>query len=228
MPAFLLTHSKVDLETAGSCAKFPMNEIKVALVDDDSGWIKAMISFLNNEDDMRVVGTAVNPDDSIALAKKIGIDVFLVDVDLGINRLNGIEVAAQIMEICKCKIVILTCLKEEAFVTDAFAAGAVQFVSKEKFVEIPKVIREVYSNSFSPTQILAKSYFRLKQEELLKELTRKEREIYDLFSNGHSRNDIATKLVITNNTLKSQIKSIFKKLQVHSIKEAVTKIKKLE
>jgi NarL family two-component system response regulator LiaR len=218
--------SKVDLEAAGSCAKVQMNEIKVALVDDDSGWIKAMISFLNNEDDMRVVGTAVNPDDSIALAKTIDIDVFLIDVDLGINRLNGIKVAAKIMEISECKIVILTCLKDEDIVTDAFAVGVVQFVSKENFLEIPKVIREVYNNFFSPTQILAKNYFRLKQDELLKELTPKEREIYDLLANGHSRNDIATKLVITNNTLKSQIKSIFKKLQVHSCKEAVNKIKK--
>lgn len=145
-----------------------MNKIKVALIDDDPGWLKTMISFLNNEDDIIVVGSAMNKDDGINLAKTFEIDIFLVDIYLNKDKLDGLYVAVKILDVSKSRIIVLTCLREEEIVTASFLAGAVHFVSKEDYKDIPKIIRKIYSNSFSPMQILAKKMFNLKRKSSLK------------------------------------------------------------
>lgn len=201
------------------------DKIRVALVEDDPGWLKAMISFLNNEDDFIVVGSAMNRHDGINLARTLQIDVFLMDINLKENKFDGIYAAVEILEISKCKIIMLTCLKEEKLVTDSFAAGAVYFISKEDYENIPKVIRTVHTNSFFPVGVLAKEYTQLKKEEQLKGLTFSERGVYDLIEQGYTRSQIEAKLCKTKNTLKMQIRKILSKLNVSSTKEAVKKVK---
>jgi len=202
-----------------------MNKINIAIIEDDSGWLKAMISFLNNEEDFVIVGTAMNKNDGINLAKALQIDVFLVDINLNENELDGIYAAVNILEVSKCKIIMLTCLKGEKIVADSFAAGAVNFISKEDYEDIPKVIRRIHSNSFSPMEILGQKYSQLKKEEQLKGLTFSERKVYDLIEQGYTRSQIEEELFKTKNTVKTQIRQILRKLNVSSSKDAIKKIK---
>jgi DNA-binding NarL/FixJ family response regulator len=202
-----------------------VNKIRIALIEDDPGWIKAMVSFLNKEDDIIVVGIAMNKNDGINLAKNLQIDIFLVDINLKENNYDGIYAAVEILEATKCKIIMLSCVKDEKTVADSFAVGAVNFISKEDYEDIPKVIRTIYSNSFSPVEVLAKKYVQLKKEEHLHRLTFSEREVFDLIEQGYTRSQIGEKLSKTANTLKTQIKKILGKLHVNSSKEAVRKIK---
>ena len=201
------------------------DKIRIALIEDDSGWLKAMVSFLNNEDDIIIVGTAMNKNDGINLAKNLQIDIFLVDINLKENEYDGIYAAVEILEATQCKIIMLSCIKDEKLVADSFAAGAVHFISKEDYEDIPKVIRTIHSNSFSPVEVLAKKYVQLKKEEHLQKLTFSEREVFDLIEQGYTRPQIGEKLFKTQNTLKTQIKKILSKLDVRSSKEAVKKIK---
>ena len=89
---------------------------------------------------------------------------------------------------------------------------------------MPKIIRRsLYGNS--PLQIVLEDYIKLKREEQLKDLTPAEKEIYELIESGHSQSQIGDKLSKTENTLKSQVKKILKKLGVSSRKEAIIKVK---
>lgn len=201
------------------------DKIRIALIEDDLGWLKAMVSFLNNEDDILIVGTAMNKKDGINLAKNLQVDIFLVDINLMENKYDGIYAAVEILEATQCKIIMLSCVKDEKIVADSFAVGAVHFISKEDYEDIPKVIRTIHSNSFSPVEVLAKKYLQLKKEEQLHKLTFSEREVFDLIEQGYTRSQIGEKLFKTKNTLKTQIKKILSKLDVSSSKEAVKKVK---
>ena len=201
------------------------NKIRIALIDDDLGWLKAMVSFLNNEDDIIIVGTAMNKKDGINLAKNLQVDIFLVDINLTQNKYDGIYAAAEILESVQCKIIMLSCVKDDKTVADSFAAGAVEFISKEDYEDIPKVIRKIHNNSFSPIGVLGQKYSQLKKEEQLKELTFSERKVYDLIERGYTRSQIEEKLFKTKNTVKTQIRQILRKLNVNSSKDAIRKIK---
>ena len=201
-----------------------MDKIKVAIVEDDPGWLKAMISFLSKEEDLMIVGTARNRNDAVGLAKTLQVDVFLMDINLNENRCDGIYATAEILQSAKTKIIMMTSLKEEDIIADSFAAGVVDYISKEDYEDIPRTIRSAYSNGFSPVEVLAKEYAKLKREEQLIPLTSAERRIYDLIEQGCTQSQIQKMLMKTKNTLKVQIKNILRKLDVSNSKEAVRKV----
>ncbi|MCX7746266.1 MAG: response regulator transcription factor [Clostridia bacterium] len=203
-----------------------MDKIRIVIVEDDPGWLKAMVNFLNHEEDMIIVGTATNRKDAVSLASSLEVDIFLMDINLNENKCEGIYAAAEILQISpQVKIIMLTSLVEESILADAFAVGASNYISKENHDEIPKVIRGTFSNRFSPIEILGKKYANLKREEQLVSLTPSEREVFDLIEQGFTQPQIQDKLVKTKNTLKSQIKGILSKFGVRNTKEAVKKVR---
>lgn len=201
-----------------------MNKIKVAIVEDDLGWLKAMISFLNKESDILVAGTATNRADAVSLARAILFDVIIMDINLNENKCDGISAAVEILQFAKVKIIMLTSLTKEEIILDSFTAGAVNYISKEKYLEIPNAIRSAFYGG-SPFEVLLIGFSQLKRNEQLKDLTPCEKQIYELLEQGHSKSKIEAELYKTANTVKSQIKQILRKLCVNSSKEAVQKVK---
>jgi len=201
-----------------------MNKIQVAIVEDDLGWLKALTSFLNNQDDILVAGTATNKEDAVNLAKTSLFDVMIMDINLNENKRDGILAAVEILQSVKVKIIMLTSLKDDEIITDSFTAGAVNFISKEKYDEIPNAIRTAFHND-SPIEVLLNEFSKLKREEQLKELSCSEKQVYDLLEKGYTKVGIESKLYKTANTVKSQVKQILRKLGVSSSKEAVLKVK---
>ena len=201
-----------------------MNKIRVAIVEDDLDFLKAMTSFLNKENDILVAGTAVNREDAINLAKSTLFDVIIMDINLNENKCDGILAAAEILQFVKVKIIMLTSLKEEDIILDSFTAGAVNYITKEKYLEIPNAIRAAYNDNL-PIEVLLKEFSQLKKNEQLKDLTQSEKEVYDLLEKGYTKSGIEAMLYKTTNTVKSQIKQILKKLGVNNSKEAVWKVK---
>lgn len=201
-----------------------MNKIKVAIVEDDLGWLKAMTSFLNKENDILVAGTATNREDAVNLARTTLFDVIIMDINLNENKRDGILAAVEILQLANVKIIMLTSLKEDQIVLESFTAGAVNYISKEKYLEIPNAIRTAYNND-SPIEVLLNEFSKLKRDEQLKDLTQSEKQVYDLLEKGYTKSRIESELYKTANTIKSQIKQILKKLGVTSSKEAVMKVK---
>ncbi|OGO78604.1 MAG: DNA-binding response regulator [Clostridiales bacterium GWB2_37_7] len=201
-----------------------MDKIRVLIVDDDIIWAKLINSYLNKTDEMLVVGIASNKEEAIRIAQNIKTDIILMDINLTENQRDGIIAAIEIQQFSNSKIIMLTSLNDKELIKDSFTVGAVEFVSKENYTDLPKIIRRsLYGNS--PLQIVLEDYIKLKREEQLKDLTPAEKEIYELIESGHSQSQIGDKLSKTENTLKSQVKKILKKLGVSSRKEAIIKVK---
>jgi DNA-binding NarL/FixJ family response regulator len=199
--------------------------IKVLLVEDDPDWIKAMTAFLNHEDDILVVGAAMQSAEAIRLAQTLEFDVVLMDIQLTAGGMEGIYTAVEIHDIHPAKIIMLTSVNDEHVITQAFTAGAVNYIDKTRFKEIPQAIRSAYHHP-SAMEALLKEFSRLKREEQLKELTAAEREVFELIEEGYTQPQMEQKLYKAESTLKNQVNKILKKLGVKSSKEAVERVRR--
>lgn len=201
-----------------------MSKIKVFLVDDDSQWLRTMQIFLGNFPDLTVVGTATTRKEAVRKALSLAIDVILMDINLTETRYDGIFAAAEICQFKPVKILMITSFDDEDIILNAFAAGAVNFIPKTQYQVIPEAIRATYHNR-SPIEIVLRDYSRLKEAEQIQSLTRSEREILALAERGLSRTQISRTLHKSEQTVKNQIGSILKKLDVKRLKEAIIKVK---
>lgn len=203
-----------------------MNRIHVFLVEDDPDWIKSMTVFLNAQEDMIVVGAAESPVQAIAMAEVLSFDIVLMDIQLTAGRLDGIYAAAEIHERKpEAKVIMLTSLDDELVIMQSYTAGAVNYIEKSNFEELPAAIRSAVHQPGS-MEVLLKEFARLKREEQLRSLTPAEREVFDLLDEGFTHSQMEKKLFKTESTLKNQINKILKKLGVRSSREAVEKVRR--
>jgi DNA-binding NarL/FixJ family response regulator len=202
-----------------------MSHIKVVLVEDDPDWIKAMTLFLNKEEDILIVGAATGSAEAIQLARTIPFDVVLMDIQLSGSQLDGIHTAIEMHDIHPAKIIMLSSLNDEDVMTQSFTAGAVNYIEKSNFKELPHAIRNAFHHPLA-MEALLKEFSRLKREEQLKELTSAEREVFELIEEGYTQPEIEKKLYKAESTLKNQVNKMLKKLGVKSSKEAVKKVKR--
>lgn len=202
-----------------------MSHIRVFIVEDDADWIKALTTFLNRENDILVVGAVTNSSEALKMAETTAFDVILMDIQLEGSKLDGIHTAMEMHERSSAKIIMLTSLIDEQSMTKSFTAGAIHYLDKTRYQELPQTIRSAYYHS-APMDALLKELARLKREEQLKELTGAEREVYELIEAGYTQSQIEKKLFKAESTLKNQVNKMLKKFGVRSSKEAVEKVKR--
>ncbi|CAM4435277.1 NarL family two-component system response regulator LiaR [Paenibacillus endophyticus] len=202
-----------------------MSPIKVFIVEDDEDWIKALSSFLNREADLLIVGTATNSTDALQIAKSIHIDVVLMDIQLEESEYDGIQTAILMHEHTQAKLIMLTSVNDERSMTQAFTAGAVHYLEKTRYRELPQAIRGAIHHP-APMEALLKELARLKREEQLQLLTPAEREVFELIEAGYTQSQIEKRLYKAESTLKNQVNKMLKKFGVRSSKEAVEKVRR--
>lgn len=131
-----------------------MSKIKTVLVEDDPMWLELMTNFLNKQTDIVVVGTACTKEDAILVAKsEFEIDIILMDINLSENKCDGISTALEIYKMRQIKIIMLTSLDANELITNAFAAGAINYISKSNYKNIPDTIRNTFEQK-SPLEVL--------------------------------------------------------------------------
>ncbi len=201
-----------------------MNIIKLMIVEDDIGWLKSMSIFLAKEEDIVIAGTASGRESAVEVARACLPDVILMDINLNGNSCDGIIAAAEISQFSVAKIIMMTSLSEQEIIIDSFNVGAINYIPKERYNELPGAVRSAMESE-TPMQVLLREYSRLKREEQLSVLTESEREVFELLGKGYKKHEIETKLFKTDNTVKSQVKSILRKIGVKSSLEAIKKVK---
>ncbi|ALS28890.1 regulator [Paenibacillus sp. 32O-W] len=208
-----------------------MDQIKVMLVEDDAVWRDQLTSFLSREHDLVVVGSAANREDAVHLARLSDAQVVLMDLVLSDAGFDGLEAAMDILEMKQTKIIMLTGVDEEDAILDTYAAGAVNYVTKAHFEDIPCAIRAAYNNLnyIHPDSagVLVKEFRRMKREQRSKQLTSAEQEILRFIHKGYKQSNIQSKLHATESTIKKHVNRILKKLGTSSSSEAARKAKRL-
>jgi len=191
--------------------------INIMIVDDHPSMRVGLIALIQGQNDMEVVAEASDGEEAIIVYEDVLPDVVLMD--LRMPEMNGIE---SLMVILKkfpdAKIIILSTFDWDEDIHLAIQAGAKSYLLKDASVEvITDIIRRVYSGENAIPEGVAK---RLKESSQRKQLSEREREVLEYLIKGRSNKEIAAKLYISEETVKSHLKSLFVKLQVKDRTEA--------
>ncbi|KYG29122.1 response regulator transcription factor [Priestia filamentosa] len=191
-----------------------MCPIKLMVVEDDPVWMKCVCEYVEKEEDITVVKQAYTKEQAIQVNNE-QVDIVLMDLSLTKDEadLSGIEVARKLYSKGMRKIIMLTSWEETDTILESFDIGAINYVTKTSYRDIPKAVRDAYEGKVSlhsdVSPILVKE---LKKERKIKVLTPTERDVYELKEKGLSRKQIAEKLYKSVETVKKQLKVIRSKI----------------
>lgn len=199
--------------------------LRVLLVDDHVLFRKGLSALLSERTDIQIVGEARDGLEAIDAAREYLPDVILMDVNM--PRCDGLEATRRIKrEMPHVKIVILTVSDDDQHLFEAIKSGAQGYLLKDlepyqlydllesisrgeaplSGVIAAKILKEFTRPTGTPAQ----------EPAVLDELTPRETNILQLVAEGKSNKDIASELVISENTVKIHIRNILEKLHLQN------------
>lgn len=200
--------------------------MRVLLVDDHVLFREALVSLLEAQPDLKVVGQADSMRDAIVLTRNVLPDLVLMNIVLP-DGTGAEAIRAILAERPETKIVVLTLSEEDDQLFEAIRAGAIGYLSKHVCVAVLfKTLQGVMRGEAGISGITARrildEFARLSptrsDEGAL--LTSREVEVLRELANGASNQAIAERLVISENTVKNHVRNILLKLHFHSRREA--------
>jgi two-component system nitrate/nitrite response regulator NarL len=198
--------------------------VRVLIVVDQWMLADAMSAVLKDHD-IDVVGVAETPADAIEIARSRRPDIVVLDVAIPTGQ--GLAVGRRIMRAQpSTKVVALTSRADAGIARQAMGMGFRGCFTKEAdTASLVAGIRAVARGETVLPPQLARRRVRTwdqgpREEMLVDQLTPRERQVIRMIAAASSSEDIASRLSITVNTVRSHIQSIFAKLQVHSRLEA--------
>jgi two-component system NarL family response regulator len=196
--------------------------IRVILADDHKILIDTLSLLLENEKDIKVVGTATDGNALLKLFSTLDPDVVVMDVDM--PGMGGIEASRQLIaKHPKIKIVALSAHSQKQHVLGMMDAGAFAYVIKGNAVgELLRPVRAVVQGQkylFSEVASVVIDNVGHTHTDGIIQLGRREREVLQHLAEGCSSPEIAKRLFISTSTVDVHRRNIMKKLDLHSVAE---------
>jgi len=190
-----------------------MNPIRVALVDDHKIVRRGLSAYFAAQPDIIVVGEASSGEEALQLAESWQVDVIVIDV-LMPGGIDGIETTRRLKRLLpRTQIIILSGYADDARVIGALRTGAITYVEKDSQPEqLLEAVRGAVQGKaiFEPTLMQ-----RIIQAQTMKSsdvLTEREREVLRLLAEGLTNAEIAVRLSVSEETVKTHVAGILRKL----------------
>jgi DNA-binding NarL/FixJ family response regulator len=206
--------------------------IRVLVADDQEIVRAGYTALLNTQPDITVVATAANGADAVRLCREQQPDVVLMDVRM--PTMDGVEATRQLAADhsgAGPRVLVLTTFDLDQHVYDALNAGASGFLLKDVTAErLFDAVRVIAAGEalLAPTvtRRLIGEFVRLRprlpqQPDLLRMLTTRETEVLRLVAEGLSNLEIAERLVVSDETIKTHVSRILAKLGLRDRAQAV-------
>jgi DNA-binding NarL/FixJ family response regulator len=212
----------------------PSPVIRIVVADDHQVVRTGFATLLDTQPDFEVVGTAVNGGEAVRICRQLGPDVVLMDVRM--PGTDGIEATRQLAAPGDGgpRILILTTFDLDDYVYDALCAGASGFLLKDVTAErLFEAVRVIAAGEalLAPavTRRLISEFSRIRPLQAtpsaalaaLGELTPRETEVLRLIAEGLSNPEIAARLVVTEETVKTHVSRVLGKLGLRDRTQAV-------
>ncbi|MBK7971652.1 MAG: response regulator transcription factor [Bacteroidetes bacterium] len=203
--------------------------IKVALVDDNVDLREGLqIVLKEHSDEFECIGAFGDAETALKKIPELKPDVVLMDINL--PGISGIDCLKQLKpKLPNLDVIMLTVFADDDTVFDSLCAGACGYITKNASPEkILDAIREVRDGGAPMSGRIARmvvTSFKAPGDAAA-QLTDREKEVLDQLCKGKSYKMVADALNITHDTVRHHIKNIYKKLEVHSVSEAILKTMK--
>ena len=217
-------------------ARMPSRVPFRVLVADDDPFARRVIKGALQAGGITVAAEAMDGREAVRLGLHYRPDVVLMDVVM--PEVDGIGATRQLVDANPGQLVVLlTGADEEDFGLLALRAGAVGFLSKE--ADIGGLVRALAGVRAGEAAISREMTRRLidryrgsaedaaGMRPIKSPLTAREWEVIDFLKAGRSTDDVADALVLSPETVRSHVKSIMRKLSVHSRADAVAAAERL-
>ena len=185
--------------------------IKLFIIDDHQMIIEGIHSLLHDEPGIQWMGSAKLPDHLMTFLKLEQPDILLMDINL--PNMSGLDLCKEVRQKYPAVHIIgLSTSDQASIVRKMLENGASGYLLKDATKqEILHTIREVNSGKTSVNFSVAEILKNKTPNKELPALTRREKEILDLISDGHTNQEIADKLFLNITTIDSHRKNMLTK-----------------
>lgn len=194
--------------------------ITVLIVDDHTIVREGIRVFFDIQPDCRVVGEAESGEIALRLAADLVPDIVLLDLIM--PGMNGVETTRRLKQVSPhSQIIILSSFHDDEHIFPALRAGALSYVLKDipptELVEV--VRRAMRGESVLHPRVAARVVQELRGTRQAApnpflELSEREQEVLRLIADGLSNAEIATRLIISEKTVKGHVSNILSKLHL--------------
>ncbi len=210
----------------------PSPPVRIVVADDHQVVRTGFAGLLNTQPDFTVIGTAADGAEAVRTCRELRPDVVLMDVRM--PGTDGIEATRQLAGsgAARPRILILTTFDLDEYVYDALRAGASGFLLKDVTAErLFDAVRVIAAGDalLAPavTRRLISEFARQRRqpdvpsETALAALTPRETQVLRLVAEGMSNPEIAARLVVTEETVKTHVSRVLSKLGLRDRTQAV-------
>jgi DNA-binding NarL/FixJ family response regulator len=203
--------------------------IKVLIADDHRLFRQGLIGLMQTRDDLvQIVGEASTGIEAIQLAEQLRPDVILMDIYM--PEMDGLEAAKKIRSrFPEIAIVMLTSSERDGHLYEAVQIGIAGYLLKSlDAAELFDLLSGVVKGETAMTRAMASKLLKAVANRLAdgekgeQALTERELYVLRLVASGATNSEIAEKLSISINTVKSHLKNILEKLQLENRTQAAT------
>ncbi len=199
--------------------------IQVALVEDDAEIRANLTHRINSHSAFRMVGAYADAESALLEIPRLKPDVVLMDINL--PGMDGVECVRRLkLRMSATRFVMLTVYEDSNRLFKSLMAGASGYLLKRSSAKLLTAVREAHQGGSPMTPQIARLMMQHFQNASMLsagigKLTAREREVLDQLSKGFRYKGIIDNLVMSEGTLRSDIRNIYEKLHVHSQTKAV-------
>jgi len=206
-----------------------VKKIRVAIVEDDGILREAFGDALAADDGMEVCGAFADAETYLQQEKDTRPDVVIMDLNL--PGMSGIECTRLIKEKnTATQVLVCTVQDDDDSLFNALCAGATGYLLKDarpaQVVEAVKIVL-AGGSPMSPgiaRRVLASFSTPRKQAKEFELLTERERQVLDQLANGYRYKEIADRLQLSIDTVRTHVRNLYDKLHVSSRTDALNKL----
>jgi DNA-binding NarL/FixJ family response regulator len=202
--------------------------IKVAIVEDDEGIRTSLATLVRRAPALRWAGDYADAEAALREIPRRPPDVVLMDINL--PGMNGVECVRQLKaSLPAVQFLMLTVYEDSDSLFNSLKAGASGYLLKRTASSrLLEAIRDVHAGGSPMTPQVARrvvQYFSKSSdgETPIARLTPGERDFLDQLAKGYAYKEIADRMTISIDTVRSYVRTVYEKLHVHSRTEAVVK-----
>jgi DNA-binding NarL/FixJ family response regulator len=200
----------------------------VAIVEDNNDFRASLARYLDEAPGHRCVCACSTSEEALQKIPRQLPDVVLMDIHL--PNMSGVECTRRLKELCpSVQILILTVYEDNERIFGALKAGASGYLLKRADpADILRAIQDVKQGGAPMSNQIARRVVQSFSEKSgdvskIEGLSQREEEILQHLSKGYSTKEIADRLSVSVNTVRTHLQHIYEKLHVRSRTEAVAK-----